>query len=262
MEIIDLEERYEETYCNCLEDWSDEFTEAGDLKKQWLDKKKKQGLKVKLARNEKDELVGMIHYIPIEHSWAEGSGLYFIYCIWVHGYKQGVGNYQGSGIGQMLLDAAEDDCRELGADGLAAWGVRLPFFLRSKWFKKRGYSKADADGMLELVWKPFKEGAEPPKLVKMKKKPSKQNDLPTVTCFRNGWCPAQNISCERMKKVVAEFDGRVIYSEIDSDRPGNLDEWGIPDAVFVDDKQINRGPPLTDEKIRKHLKKAVRQYKL
>jgi hypothetical protein len=202
----------------------------------------------------------MIHYVPIEQSWVSGKNLYFIYCIWVHGYKEGVGNNQGHGIGGLLLSAAEEDCRALGAAGLAAWGVRLPFFLRSKWYKKRGYRTADKDGMLELVWKPFKDGAMPPKLVKMKKKPPEKNELPTVTCFRNGWCPAQNISCERMKKAAADFGSKVKYVELDTDRPEVLDEWGIADAVFIDDKQINRGPPLTDKKIRKHLKKAVRKY--
>lgn len=64
MEIIDLSDEYEETYCRCLEDWSDEMHEAGDLKNRWLEKKKKQGLRVKLARNHKHEIVGMIQFIP------------------------------------------------------------------------------------------------------------------------------------------------------------------------------------------------------
>ena len=53
MEIIDLSEEYEATYCRCLEDWADEMNESGDLKKRWREKKKKQGLRVKLARNHK-----------------------------------------------------------------------------------------------------------------------------------------------------------------------------------------------------------------
>lgn len=40
MEIIPLEDRYEELYCTCLEDWSEETREAGDLKRRWLERKK------------------------------------------------------------------------------------------------------------------------------------------------------------------------------------------------------------------------------
>jgi hypothetical protein len=29
--------------------------------------------------------------------------------------------------------------------------------------------------------------------------------------FRNGWCPAQNLACERMKRAVAEYGGRIDY---------------------------------------------------
>ena len=40
MEIIDLVEEYENTYCMCLEDWSDEMKEAGDYKKVWYERKR------------------------------------------------------------------------------------------------------------------------------------------------------------------------------------------------------------------------------
>ena len=44
MEIIDLSAEYEDTYCKCLENWNPEMDEAGDYKKSWLVKKKRQGL--------------------------------------------------------------------------------------------------------------------------------------------------------------------------------------------------------------------------
>lgn len=259
MEIIDLAKEYEDTYCVCLEDWSDELKEAGNYKKEWLERKKAQGLRVKLAKNEKNEIVGMIHYIPVEYSPVQGNDLYYIYCIWVHGYKQGVGNYQKRGIGTMLLEAAEADCRELGAGGIVAWGIILPFFMRSKWFKKHGYGSVDRDGMLELVWKPFTDTAKSPQLIKIKKKPSAHAGVVTVTCFRNGWCPAQNMSCERMKRAAAEYPDGVNYVEIDTDIKKNLDEWGVADGIFVDDKQIRTGPPPGYEKLQKILKKKMKR---
>ncbi len=259
MEVIDLSEEYEDTYCRCLEDWSEEMNEAGNYKKVWLAKKKKQGLRVKLAKTEKNEITGMIQYIPVEYAPAIGRNLYYIYCIWIHGYKEGVGNYQNQGIGKMLLEAAENDCRESGSDGIAAWGIMLPFFMRSGWFKKQGFKRADRDGFIELVWKPFNKDAEPPKLIKMKKKPPVQKDIITVTCFRNGWCPAQNLSCERMKRAADGYMDRIRYIEIDTDEKENLNEWGIGDAIFIDDKQINTGPPPEYEKLRKILKKKIKE---
>ena len=259
MEIIDLSPEYENTFCKCLEDWSDDMKEAGDYKKTWLEKKKHQGLSVKLARDEQGRIVGMIQYVPVEFSPVMGKDLYYIYCIWVHGYEKGVGDNQDRGIGKLLLESAEQDCRELGAGGIAAWGILLPFFMRSKWFKKHGYKKADRDGFIELVWKPFSENAVPPALIKMKKKPAVENGLVTVTCFRNGWCPAQNLACERMKRAAAGYGSRIRYVEIDTDIKANLDEWGIGDAIFVDDREINTGPPPSYQKLQKILKKKMKK---
>ena len=76
------------------------------------------GLGVKLALNQEDKAIGMIQYLPVEHSYAEGKNLYAILCTWVHGYKKGVGNHQKKGIGTALLKAAEEDVRERGASGM------------------------------------------------------------------------------------------------------------------------------------------------
>ena len=259
MEIIDLVPEYEDPYCVCLEGWSAEMKEAGDLKKKWLEKKKEQGLRVKLAKNENSEIVGMIQYIPVKNAPVKGSGLYYIYCIWVHGYKEGVGNYQDQGIGKLLISAAEKDCREKGAKGIAAWGIMLPFFMRSKWFRKHGYKKADRDGMIELVWKPFAEDAAPPSLRRLKKRPVKKEGIVSVTCLRSGWCPAQNLGVERIKRALRELPGPTDYREIDTEDRANLEEWGVSDGIFIDGKPLHAGPPPSYEKLKRMLTKRIKR---
>jgi GNAT superfamily N-acetyltransferase len=259
VEIVDLEDRYEPLFCKCLEDWSAEMEEAGDSKKLWLDKKKQEGLRVRLARDGNGDIVGMIQYAPVEKSPILGENLYYVYCIWVHGHKKGVGNRQGKGIGTMLLDAAESDARSLGAAGMAAWGIVLPFFMRSKWFRKHGYKKADRDGMIELVWKPFSELAIPPKLYKVRKKPGKKPGVVSVTCFRNGWCPAQNLTVERVRRAVSEYPGRIEFREIDTEDRERLEEWGISDGVYVDGKELHNGPPPSYARLKRKIGDRVRK---
>ena len=50
MEIVDLTDAYVDTYCRCLEDWSDEMLEAGDRKRLWYERAKGRGLRVKIGR--------------------------------------------------------------------------------------------------------------------------------------------------------------------------------------------------------------------
>ncbi|MCK4311988.1 MAG: GNAT family N-acetyltransferase [Candidatus Cloacimonetes bacterium] len=260
MKIIDLNEKYLKTYLCCLEDWSDEMKEAGDHKEKWFEKMKNKGLRVKLALDDNDNACGMIQYTPIEYSPTEGKDLYFIFCIWVHGYKnKGVGNMQKQGMGKALIKAAVEDARSLGAKGIAAWGISLPFWMKAAWFKKQGFKKVDKMGMQVLLWKPFTEDAEAPKWILKKKKPEKVPGKVTVTTFLNGWCPAQNIVFERAKRASVKFGDKVEFQEINTFDRNTFLEWGISDALFINGKQIRTGPPPSYEKIKKLIGKRVKR---
>jgi len=260
MEIIDLNDNYAGKYFVCLEDWSEEIKEAGNHKELWFSKMKDKELRVKIAV-ENDKVYGMIQYIPVEHSFLEGANAYFILCIWVHGYKAGIGNHQKKGIGKSLLKAAEEDVRSRNGQGIAAWGISLPFWMKASWFKKQGYKKVDKNGTAVLLWKPFTDTAVPPKWIKEKKKPVKTADKVTVTSFINGWCPAQNIVYERAKKASSEFGNKVDFQEINTfDRDVFL-EWGISDALFIDGKQVRTGPPPSYKKIKRKIARKVAKLK-
>ena len=259
MRVIDLTEEHERLYFVCLEDWSEEMKEAGDHKETWYRKMKDRGLRVKLALDDQGQVGGMIQYVPIEESFAEGRDLYFVNCIWVHGYRKGRGNFQKRGMGKALLRAAETDAKELGAKGLVAWGVTLPFFMKASWFKKQGYTRVDRQGMQVLLWKPFADEAVAPKWIKQKKKPGAMPGQVTVTAFLNGWCPAQNLAFERAKRSAFELGDKVVFQGINTfDRQVLLD-WGIADGLFIDGRQVRTGPPPSYKKIRRMIAKRARK---
>src|SRR5512146_249655 len=115
MNVMDLTPEDVDLYCQCLEDWSAEMKEAGDHKRRWYERMKDRGLRVKLATDDRGVVGGMIQYVPIEYTQADGKDLYFVNCIHVHGFKRGRGNFQKRGMGKALLQAAEEDARRLGA---------------------------------------------------------------------------------------------------------------------------------------------------
>jgi GNAT superfamily N-acetyltransferase len=233
--------------------------EAGTLKAQWYRRMKARGLRVKVSVDEKGTVGGMIQYGPIENVPIHGEHLYYVYCIWVHGHKEGRGNFQRKGMGKALLRAAEEDVKTLGASGLVVWGVSIPVFMRASWFRKQGYKQADSDGMMMLLWKSFAEDAVAPKWNKQKKAPSLEPGKVVVTSLRNGWCPGQNLACERAKRAAAEFTDKVVLTEIDTFERNVGMEWGAMDALFVDARQIRTGPPPSYERIRREIEKRARR---
>jgi len=259
MTIIALTPEHEKLYFMCLEDWSDEMKEAGSHKEVWYGKVKDQGLRVKLALDDHGEVGGMIQYVPVEQSSAEGSDLYFINCIWVHGYKEGRGNFQKRGMGKGLILAAEDDARALGVKGIAAWGMSMPFWMKASWFRKQGYRKVDRQGMQVLLWKPFVEDALPPRWIQQRKSPETTPGKVTVTGFINGWCPAQNMVFERAKRAASEIGDKVVFRGIDTFNRDTFLEWGIADGLFIDGKEVRTGPPPSYQKILQAIAKKVRK---
>jgi len=259
MEIIDLRDEHKPLYFACLEDWSDEIREAGDHKAKWYEKMKDRGLGVKLALDDRGEVGGMIQYVPIELSpGAEGKDLYYILCVWVHGHKRGRGNFQKRGMGKALLRAAEEDAKERGAKGMAAWGMSIPVFMRASWFKKHGYKPVDKVGMQVLLWKPFHEDAQPPRWIRTEWTPETTPGKVTVTARLNGWCPAMNMTTERARRAALELGDRVDFKLVDGLDEEAMDEWHVSDVLFVDQKQIRMGPPPSYEKIKKKIAKRVK----
>jgi GNAT superfamily N-acetyltransferase len=244
--IFDLPERHEECYFRCLEDWSPEMGDVSEHKACWYREHRDRGLGVKLAVDVDDRPVGMIQYVPIELSPAEGDGLYLILCIWVHGDDRGVGKRQGAGIGTRLLAAAEEDVRSRGARGLAAWGMFVPVWMKASWFKRNGYVTADRMEMRELVWKPFDDDARPPRWIRPQPLPAGAAD---VVAFHNGWCPAANLVYERARRAADELG--VPFETIDTtDRATRL-RYGRTDEVLVAGHKLQHGPPPSYRSIRR-----------
>jgi GNAT superfamily N-acetyltransferase len=259
MKIIDITPENESQYFCCLEEWSEDMKEAGDRKQQWYNFMKDKGLKVKFIQDDAGIIAGMIQYIPIEYSMFEGKNLYVVLCIWIHGYKKGRGDYRKRGMGTALLKAAEDDSKNLGVDGLVTWGLSIPVFMRASWFKSKGYSVADKDGALRLLWKPFNEKATAPHFIKKKKQPVRGEEKVNVTMFRNGWCPNYNIACERAIRASKEFPGKINLQEFVTTDKEVFREWGISDALYIDGKEIWSGPAPSFNKIRKKIEKRIKK---
>jgi hypothetical protein len=110
-----------------------------------------------------------------------------------------------------------------------------------------------------LVWKSFVAETQPPRWsASSPKQPEPIPGKVNVTAFVNGWCLAQNLVYERAKRAATELGDKVAFREIDTSTRSSIAEWGQSDGVFVDGKNLQKGPPPSYEKIRSTMVKRLR----
>jgi len=243
MNLIDIDNSTEGTFFRCLHDEKPENPGVIELRRRWFDRNKGKGLRAKLLVREDGAVVGLCQYMPIEHSHLIGEDLFVILCIWVHGYTHLVGNQQGKGYGRFILEYIEKDVRESGAKGIAAWGMDFPHWNPVSFYEHKGYSRVDSSGPVVLVWKPFVEGAKPPALLRLNRRPPRGTKKTKVTVFINGWCGVGCHWCINAREAVSGLGNLADYEEIDTSDRANMLSWGIEDGVFLDDAPFY-GPPL------------------
>lgn len=259
MEIVNLTKEIEPIYLICLEEWNEGLDdEIRLIKDKWYGEMKEKGLRVKIALTNENIVGGMIEYMPIEFSCAEGSDLYIVNCIWVHGYEgKGRGNLQGKGMGKALLKAAENDVKALGKNGLVVWGLSEEIWMNAPWFQKHGYEKVDQQGWFVLLWKSFTDNAVPPKWIRGEFKQEIVPGKVNVTSFFSGQCCSENAVYNWAKKAAGEFGDKVIFEEINMSKAENRRKYGFGWRLYINGENLFTGHPPSHEQIKARIKEKL-----
>lgn len=220
-----------EAFLKCLKVWKD--TDVSQ-KNCWLEKMGN-SLKVFIAKDEEDNVVGMIQIIPIEYSNCHGSNMAFIQCLLVNFYDEAFGNKQRQGYGKELLNSAIDYAKSIGVDALVAWGTEYNGLETAQWYKKQGFESVDKLSYTELLWMPFK-AVEKPKFVMRKQIPMEEGKV-TVSIFNNGWCTSRNNLCSQAKEIARKYSDVVLNCYDTFDRETFL-KHGVMEGIFVNKHEI------------------------
>jgi GNAT superfamily N-acetyltransferase len=130
-------------------------------KTDWLKKRFKQGMKVKILDSPEDGAVGMIEYVPGEYAWrpVEASGYIFIHCIFVVFKK-----LKGKGYGSALVEECLKDAKSRKMHGVAVVTRKGTWMAGKELFVKLGFEVVDtAPPDFELLAKKFKKSAPSPR---------------------------------------------------------------------------------------------------
>jgi hypothetical protein len=254
MRLTDVGPDTEATFLRCLHDERPDDPRVAGLRARWFEANSGRGLRAKVLVLDTGEVAGLCQYMPIEHTHFEGAGLAAILCIWVHGYDHHIGNRQGNGYGRYILTLIEQDARESGFRGVAAWGMDFPYWNPVSFYEHMGYLRADKEGMAVLVWKPFDDGVSPPRFLRAARRPSWDSDKVCVAFFLNGWCTGSCGQCVTAREAVEGLEDIVEYREIDTSDPETMRSWGISDGLYVEGEPYRPyEPPCTSDVLREDL---------
>ncbi|UCF65592.1 MAG: hypothetical protein JSW33_07090 [bacterium] len=109
-------------------------------KREWLQRRFKEGLKIKLIMTEKGKQAGFIEYIPGEYTWrvVHAPEYLVIHCIWVESKK-----YSIKGMASALLRACLEEAKTGGYKGLAVVSSDGTWMADKSVFLKNGFIRVD-----------------------------------------------------------------------------------------------------------------------
>ncbi len=127
-------------------------------KREWLEARFAEGLKIKILHETGGRDTAFIEYIPGEYAWraVHAPGYMFIHCIWV------VGKGKGRGYGEVLLNECLEDARSQKLHGVAMLTSDRVWLAHKEFFEQNGFTEAAAaPPSFQLMVKRFGPGPEP-----------------------------------------------------------------------------------------------------
>jgi len=224
-------ERDKSAFLKCLKVWR---TNHDSRKEKWLNDMGDK-VKVYLAKDEDENVVGMVQIIPIEYSNCSGHNIAFIQCLLVNFYDVAFGNKQKQGYGTALLNKAIQYAKESGFDALAAWGTEYNGLETVEWYQRHGFELVEKLSYTGLVWMPFEDVVKPGFI---RRKPIQLTEGKiVVSVFNNGWCTSSNILSDKAREVAREYTDVILNDYNTFDRAVFL-EHGIMNGIFINGEEI------------------------
>jgi len=180
-------------------------------KVEWFKMKINQGLKIGLALDERDKLIGFIEYIPAEIAWrpVKADGYLFIHCIAVYAKET-----RNKNLGSLLIQFCEADARQNNKSGICAMSSNGAWIADKSVFEKNGFEVADRLGRFELMCKKFDDKNPEPRFIDWTKNQSKYQGWNLIYSDQ---CPWHEKSVTDLKQ--AAHDNGIVLNVIKLETP-------------------------------------------
>ncbi len=160
MKIVEVtpENAIKETFF-CIKDTKKQgFTD----KLEWFEKRHKEGLRIKILKDEADKMIGFIEYVPAKYAWRplEADNYMFIHCLYIYSKKE-----RSKGLGSMLIEDAEREAKARGMDGLCVMTSEGGWLANKTLFEKNGFTEIETKDRFQLMVKTWNNNTNKPRLL-------------------------------------------------------------------------------------------------
>lgn len=197
MKIIEVTpENVEQETLFCIKD----MKKSGAKSKQnWFIKRYKEGLKLKILKDETDKMLGFVEYIPVTDAWrpVDADNFMFIHCTYIYAKKD-----RNKGLGALLINEAEKEAKSKNMDGLCVMTSNGSWIADQRIFKQNGFKEVDQRGRFELFSKKWNTIAPDPKLIDWT---LQQKNYQGWNLVYANQCPWHEKSVEAMLHVALDF---------------------------------------------------------
>jgi len=181
------------------------------LKIDWMKKRFKEGLKIKLLQTENDQkIVGFIEYIPGDYTWrAVNAKTYlFIHCLWVYPNK-----HKSKGLGSVLVEEVVADAKKQKMNGVAVVTSDGSFMAKKDLFIKNSFELIEEKDGFQLLAQGFNKKTAKPYFINNEKAFKKYHGWHIIYSKQ---CPWVARFIEEVKPIIEKQSLKITFHEITS----------------------------------------------
>lgn len=130
----------------------------------WYEEMYEKGMRIVIGKDEDGNKAGFMEYVPGKHAWraVDAHEYLVIHCIWTYPKE-----YQGKGLGRMMIDYCIRETRRFGLKGIVTVAGKPAFVANIDMFEKYGFETVDKKNDFRLMALTLEEDAVLPKFAEV-----------------------------------------------------------------------------------------------
>jgi N-acetylglutamate synthase-like GNAT family acetyltransferase len=208
-------------------------------KANWFEKRYKEGVRIKILKNDEDKMIGFIEYVPAKNAWRpiDADNYMFIHCAYIYSKKE-----RNKGYGSVLIEEAEKEAKAKGMDGVCVMTSKGGWLANKTLFEKNGFEQIEVKDRFELLSKTWNSDAKIPKFNDWSKQQKKYGGWHLLYADQ---CPWNEKSVAALLHVAMDYEVDLKVSKINTVKEAKMAPSGfgvfnlLYDGKLVDDHYLS-----------------------